>query len=179
MSRIKNLQELLKRYRRPGDYVFSLVFLLFALFLLVNLPYETTWVARTKLYAQPAFWPTISIVVMVLFSTIHLLGSLISERIPGRWTEVAYWLRSLEYAAWFMAYVQLVPWLGYLPSTITFCLTLSWRLGYRSRRWALVNIAFAFVVVFLFKGFLQVKVPAGAVYEFLPDTLRIFMITYF
>ncbi len=179
MSRIKNLQELLKRYRRPGDYVFSLVFLLFSLFLLVSLPEETVWVERTKLYAQPAFWPSVSVAIMVLFSAIHLAGSLVSERIEGRWVEVAYWLRSLEYAAWFMIYVQAVPQLGYLPATILFCLALSWRLGYRTWRWALINIAFAFVVVLLFKGLLQVKVPAGALYDFLPGALRIFMINYF
>ncbi len=179
VSRIKNLQELLKRYRRPGDYVFSLVFLLFAVFLLVNLPYETRWVPRTKLYAQPAFWPAVSIFVMVAFSAIHLLGSLVSERIPGRWKEVAYWLRSLEYSVWFMAYVHLVPWFSYLPATVAFCLALSWRLGYRTWRWALINVAFAFAVVLLFKSFLQVKVPSGALYDLLPGTLRIFMITYF
>ena len=37
----------------------------------------------------------------------------------------------------------------------------------------------AFVIVALFKSFLQVKLPAGQIYEVLPDGLRQFMIINF
>ncbi|WP_428649338.1 tripartite tricarboxylate transporter TctB family protein [Roseibium sp.] len=178
MSRIKTLQDLFKRYRRPGDLVFAMSFFVLTLVLLAFLPSETTWVKRTKLFAQPAFWPTIAIAVMAVFSALHLIGALVSERIPGRLAEVIYWIRSIEFALWFMAYVAIVPVLGYLPSTILFCVSLAWRMGYRSLRWTFASILFAVAVVVLFKSFLQVKLPAGLVYEALPTGIRSFMMTY-
>ena len=179
MSRIKTLQDLFKRYRRPGDFVIAAMSFAFALFLLASLPNQTTWVARTKLFAQPAFWPTVSVGAMVLFSAMHLSGALISDRIPGRREEVLHWIRALEYVAWFMAYVALVPLIGYLLSTILFCVALTARLGYRGWRWLVVAAIFGIAVVLLFKGFLQVKIPAGAIYDALPPgTARTFIMTY-
>lgn len=179
MSRIKTLQDLFKRYRRPGDLVFALTFFLLSLLLLAALPEQTVWVKRTKLFAQPAFWPTVAIGAMVVFSLLHLIGALVSERIPGRLAEVVYWARSVEFALWFMAYVAAAPVLGYLLSTILFCVLMSWRMGYRSPRWMGIAVLFAVAVVILFKGFLQVKLPAGLIYEGLPDGIRGFMMTYF
>lgn len=179
MSRLRTYQDLFKRYRRPGDFFIALLSFLFALFLLVNLPYQTQWVARTKLFAQPAFWPVVAILSMVLFSGMHLVGAVVSERIPGRFQEVLHWIKSIEYALWFMAYVALVPVLGYLPATLLFTITLSYRLGYRGWRWMLVAALFGFVVVILFRGMLQVKIPSGALYELLPaGGLRSFMMIY-
>lgn len=179
MTRTKTLQDLFKRYRRPGDMALAAMSLGFALFLLVMLPSETAWVKRTKLFAQPAFWPGIAVAMMVIFSAMHLVGALVSERIPGRMAEMLYWLKALEYVVWFMAYVAIVPVVGYLLGSIGFCILLAWRLGYRGLRWALASAGFAVAVVVLFKSFLQVKIPAGAIYEGLPSgALRTFMMTY-
>lgn len=179
MRRFQTFQDLFKRYRRPGDLVFASLFCLFAVFLLVMLPYETTWVKRTKLFAQPAFWPAVSVGAMALFGVLHLVGALVSQRIPGRGAEVLAWLKSVEYALWFMGYVAVVPIVGYLAGSIVFACLLAWRLGYRSMRWLLTAAAFAVVVVVVFKGFLQVKIPAGQVYELLPSgALRTFLMTY-
>ncbi len=179
MSRIKTLQDLFKRYRRPGDLVFAIFFLAFALFLLVNLDGQTDWVKRTKTVAQPAFWPTVAVYFMAGFAILHLIGSLVSPRIEGRWTEVKFWLRSFEFAIWFMVYVALVPRIGYLPASILFPAALAFRLGYRTPRHLLAASAAGVVIVVLFKSLLQVKVPGGAIYEYLPDALRAFMLTYF
>lgn len=179
MSRIKTLQDLFRRYRRPGDFVIAFLSFAFAIFLAANLPFQTTWVARTKLFAQPAFWPTVAIAFMVLFSTLHMIGALVSERIPGRLAEVMQWIRAIEYALWFMAYVLLVPILGYLPATLVFTVTLTLRLGYRGWRWMLAAVVFGAAVVILFKTFLHVKIPSGAAYELLPPgALRSFFLTY-
>jgi len=78
-----------------------------------------------------------------------------------------------------MAYVFIVPILGYLLSTILFTSTLSFRLGFRSAKHLLLAVVFGITVVVLFKTFLQVKVPGGQIYEYLPTTLRSFMLTYF
>ncbi|MEX0346980.1 MAG: tripartite tricarboxylate transporter TctB family protein [Rhizobiaceae bacterium] len=179
MTRIKTLQDLFKRYRRPGDLVFALLFLAFAVFLLANLDGQTQWVKRTKTVAQPAFWPTVAVYFMAGFAILHLIGSLVSPRIEGRWIEVKFWLRSFEFAIWFMIYVALVPRIGYLPASVLFPAALAFRLGYRLPRQILTAAAAGVTIVVLFKSLLQVKVPGGAIYEYLPDTLRAFMLTYF
>ena len=179
MARFQTLQDLFKRFRRPGDLVFAVVFLLFSVFLLANLGEETEWTKRTKLFAQPGFWPAISLVAMTLFALLHLISSAVSPRIPGRWTEVAFWIRSIEYALWFMAYVMLVPRVGYLPTTVVFTGLLAFRLGYRGWRPIGGAMLSGVAIVVVFKSFLQVKVPGGELYEALPDGLRSFMLTYF
>ncbi len=132
-----------------------------------------------QIFSQPAFWPTVSLVLMSLFAGLHLLSSLISPRIPGRWTEVWQWVRALEYAGWFIGYAALVPWAGYLPSTVVFSILLTLRAGYRNRVVLMAAVASAVVIVLLFKTFLQVKLPSGKVYGVLPDGLRQIMMTYF
>lgn len=177
--RIRNFQALFGRYGRPGDLIFACGFMALSLVLLALLPVQTQWVARTRLYAQPAFWPGVAIIAMVLFGAGHLLGGLLSERRPGWQAEVAGWARSLEFAGWFLVYVWLVPKGGYLPVTVVFCCALAWRLGYRSWRWMGIATAFALSVVVVFKSFLQVKIPAGAVYDHLPDGIRTFVMVHF
>ena len=179
MTRLKGLQELFKRYRRPGDIVFAWVFLAFALFLLSQLGTQAPWKSAGKTFTQPAFWPSLFIVLMVFFAALHLLSSALSPRILGRWHEVWEWVRSVEYAGWFMAYVFVVPQLGYLLTTIIFAILLAIRAGYRQMRVFAGMALMAVVIVVVFKSFLQVKIPGGAIYEMLPTALRSFMLTYF
>lgn len=179
MIKAKTLQDLFQRYRRPGDLVFSLIFLAFSLFLMASLSSQTTWSSSKGVMEQPAFWPYVAVLSMVLFSTLHLTSGLMSPALSGRWREVAFWLRAFEYVAWFMVYVMAVPRLGYLLSTIVFCVLLALRLGYRGPRALASSIAFAICVVVVFKSLLQVKVPGGQIYELLPAAARSFMLTYF
>ncbi|MGI9356698.1 MAG: tripartite tricarboxylate transporter TctB family protein [Rhizobiaceae bacterium] len=179
MSRVKTLQSLFKRYRRPGDIVFAWAVLLVSVLLLSQLFEQTAYKPGGKLVAQPVFWPAISLTFMTGFAAFHLLGSALSDRLEGRWSEVLLWFSALEYAAWFIAYAALVPIAGYLASTLVFAVLLTIRVGFRSRL-ALVSAAMsALVIVLLFKTFLQVKLPSGQVYEYLPDGLRQIMLTYF
>ncbi|WP_166418757.1 tripartite tricarboxylate transporter TctB family protein [Cochlodiniinecator piscidefendens] len=173
----KTLQDLFKRYRRPGDIVFAVVFLLFSLFLLSQLGEQTQVVNRTKWFAQPSLWPRIAIYCMVVFAILHMVSSAVSPRIPGRWPEVIFWLRSLEYVAYFLIYVIMVPWIGYLPSTVLFAVFLAIRVGFRNKTTLMAAVAFGVVVPVIFRAGLQVRVPAGAVYEYLPDSIRIFFLT--
>lgn len=133
MNHLKTAQELFKRERRPGDLVFAVVFLAFALFLLWNLPTQVPWADGTSLAAQPALWPTVSILGMVVFGTFHFIGSVCSPRIDGRWSEVWLWLRAVEFGGWFLGYVLVLSLLGYLPASLVFAVALTVRLGYRSR----------------------------------------------
>ena len=168
-----------RRHRRPGDIVFAWVALLVSAFLLWHLTDQTAWRKGGALFAQPRFWPAVSLGGMTAFAALHLLGSACSERLPGRWREVGLWLRALEYAGWFVAYAALVPWAGYLPSTLLFALLLTLRAGYRGVA-ALGSAALgAVIVVAVFRGLLRVNLPAGRAYETLPDGLRQIMLTWF
>lgn len=179
MSRVRTLQALFKRFRRPGDIVFAWFALAVSVFLLTQLWDQTVWRTGQKLAAQPRFWPAVSLIGMVGFACLHLLGSALSERIGDRWREVWLWVCALEYAAWFVAYAIVVPIVGYLPTTVIFSVLLVLRVGYRSRASITAAAISAVVIVVLFKSFLQVKVPAGRMYEALPDGLRQIMLTYF
>lgn len=166
------------RDRRPGDLVFAVLFLLIAIFLLSQLGEETKWVKRTKFFAQPAFWPTVSLAGMAFFAALHYLGSVLSPKLAGRMPEVMLWLRSIEYAGWFLVYVWVVPKIGYLGATLLFTLVLTYRVGYREKRMFFAAAATGVVIVVLFKSFLQVKIPSGQVYEYLPAGIRNFMLLY-
>jgi len=175
----KTLQQLFERHRKSGDLVFALSFLLVSLWLLSQLGEQTQWVKRTKLVAQPSFWPSVALYGMAGFAFLHFLGSLLSPRIYGRLAEVKLWLRSLEYAAWFMTYVWVVPQLGYLLSTVLFMPLLTWRVGFREKKQLIGIAGVGFFIVVLFKSFLAVKIPGGAIYEYLPVGIRSFMLVNF
>lgn len=179
MTRWQGLQELFKRYRRPGDIVFAWAFLVLSLFLASQLSTQAPWKPGGAFLKQSALWSHIGVWGMVVFSALHLLSSALSPRLSGRWTEVWAWLRALEYAGWFMAYVFVTPYAGYLPTTLVFALLLGLRAGYRSPRSLVALVLLALAIVVVFKSFLQVKIPGGAVYELLPTALRSFMLTYF
>lgn len=174
----KTLQDTFSRYRRPGDIVYAILFFAFALFLLSQIGVETKVVKRTKWFAQPSLWPMIAIWGMVIFSALHLLSSALSPRIPGRWKEVGFWLQSLEYVAYFLIYVVAVPWLGYLPSTMLFVAFLAVRAGFRSSATVCIALVFGAVVAVIFRALLQVNIPAGRLYEVLPEATRVFALTY-
>ncbi|MBY4893306.1 hypothetical protein A8B78_04445 [Jannaschia sp. EhC01] len=178
MSRVKTLQVLFKRYRRPGDIVFAWVLLIISVLLLSQLWGQTTWRNGNALFAQPRFWPGVSLAGMAIFAAFHLLGSALSERIHGRWTEVWLWISSLEYAGWFIVYALVIPYTGYLPTTVVFALALALRAGYRTARALLSAAAAAIAIVVLFKSLLQVRLPAGEIYQYLPDGIRQFFLIY-
>lgn len=179
MSRVKTLHSLFKRYRRPGDIVFATVAFVAALVLLSQLADQTAWRNGGKLFAQPRFWPAVSLGGMAVFAGLHLLGSFLSERIHGRWQEVWLWVASLEYAGWFIAYAVLVPYTGYLPTTVFFAVVLALRVGYRKVLTLIIAAGAAVIIVLLFKTLLKVNLPSGLIYESLPDGLRQIMLTYF
>ncbi len=179
MPNQKSYQQLFQRERRRGDLVFAVIFMAFSIFLLSQIGTETAWGRKTKLVAQPYFWPIVSLSGMTFFAVLHFLGSILSPRIPGRLQELGFWLRALEYVAWFLVYVWLVPVMGYLPATLIFMPLLAFRMGYRDKKMLLTAAGIGFAIVLLFKSFLAVKIPAGEWYEYLPDFMRSFMMINF
>ena len=55
---------------------------------------------------------------------------------------------------------------------MVFALALTLRAGYRSARMLIAAGACAVIIVLLFKTLLRVNLPAGRIYELLPDGLR-------
>ena len=161
---------------RRGQFAFALGFVAVSTALLLLITDQTAWVAKTAFAAQPRFWPAVGLGLMVLAAGLHLW------RMPWRGltrldrAELRRWTTVFEFALWFMAYVLLVPVLGYLPVTIAFVPALAWRMGYRTRAMMATSVVFAIAVVVIFKSFLSVKIPGGAVYEYLPGALRSFAI---
>ncbi|MDJ0627142.1 MAG: tripartite tricarboxylate transporter TctB family protein [Rhodobacter sp.] len=161
---------------RRGQMLFASVFGAFAVFLAVSYPGQTAWVEKTKTAAQPGFWPLIGVGGMVLFTGLHILR-LNSRRLRRPdWAEGRRWTGALEFCVWFLAYVFLVPVIGYVFASALFVPALTWRMGYRSGFMLWVSLGFALAVVVVFKAFLEVKIPGGAFYDYFPAALRSFFI---
>lgn len=177
----RDIADIAQPRHHRAEIVFRAAAFCFALFLLARLPEETTWVAGQRWTAQPAFWPAVSIAGMTLFGAFEIVFSWRRNRVGRGETilgEIGMWVRTAEFALWFMAYVFLVPLAGYLPTTLFLAIALAVRLGYRDGRAMLAAVIVGLATVIVFKGLLSVKIPGGAVYELLPPVLRNFMILY-
>ena len=166
------------RSRSRGDIYFAAFFLTVTVLLLSQIGTETSWVKGTKFFSQPRFWPAVSLIGMTVFALIYFLGSFFSSRDKEDHKEVIIWVKSLEYALWFMVYVLIVPIIGYFFCTLIFVYALSWRAGYREKSILIMAGVISVVIVFVFKGFLSVKIPGAQLYEIFPDSIRNFMILY-
>ena len=164
---------------RRGQIFFALGFLVFSGLLLSQIGSETRWVDNTQLFAQPRFWPAVGLLAMVALGMFHLIDLPWRQIKPFDRNETLKWARALEYVGWFMAYVVIVPVVGYLPTTLLFVPLLAWRMGYRSKRMLWISVGLGFCIVVLFKSFLAVRIPGAASYEYLPDALRNFFILNF
>lgn len=171
--------ELQARTRIAGQALFILGALALALLLLSQITRQTVWIEDAQsLAAQPRFWPGVAIGMMVISFGLHLWFMRRRRPDPQDWVEARRWLEPLEYVVWFMAYVFLVPVIGFLPMSLIFACALTWRLGYRNAGYFWVAAAFAIATVALFKGLLSVKIPGAVIYEALPGGLRSFFILY-
>lgn len=164
--------------RKPGEKLFAGLTIAVALVLLAAIPWQTTWLEGKALAAQPRLWPALALIGTIIFGLMNLAQRVTLPRTPGRWTEAVTWIRALEYIAWYMVYVALIPVLGYLVSTIAFCTLLTLRIGYRGRPVWLAAL-FGLAVVLMFKTGFNVKIPAGAIYDYAPESIRYILFRYF
>lgn len=174
--------------RQRGDTMFAIFMFALSLLLLSQIGSQTKWIEGVNFIVQPWFWPGLSLLGMLLFSLGNLIQSLadirrgdstaLNDRI---WQpqEFLNWLQTFEYAAYFLVYVIIVPKLGYLPATLIFCLLLTLRAGYRRSIFIVWSLLGGFVIVVVFKTLLKVKLPAGQIYDLLPDAMGKFLIQYF
>lgn len=164
---------------KPGEILFIGLFFAVSVVLLTQLGDQAKFSAKGKLFAQPAFWPAVAIIGMVAFTGLHLLTKLRHRAKSGLKAELAIWLRAFEYVGWFMIYVIAVPRVGYLPCTVLFTVLLALRMGYRKPSTLFYAGVSGLAIVVIFKTILGVKIPGGALYEYLPDGIRSFMILNF
>ena len=158
-------------------------FLLFAVFLAATFTDQVKWFSNLVLFKQPGLWALISVSGMVVTALVACIQVFIKPKTAGvTWRsdvqELGFWVRACEYLVWFMVYVFAVPYLGYLPCTILFTTLLTLRVGHRSMRWCVRAILLAVVTVVIFRAFLQVKIPGGQIYEWLPSPLSKFLLMY-
>jgi len=158
--------------------LFAVVFVVLSLALLSQISVETKFSSGKSLFAQPRFWPAVGVGGMLLFGLFHLI-SVRQKSSHSALREVGLWLRACEYVVWFMVYVQMVSLIGYLLATLIFTALLAWRQGYRTKAGLLSAAGAGFLVVFVFKTLLHVKIPGGAIYGYLPAAMRSFMIVNF
>lgn len=160
---------------------FGVCTFLVAIFLASQLGVQAKFFDNMAIEKQPGLWSAIGIVGMLFFGFFQMLQFWFHRnglQAPGFVAEAMTWLRASEYALWFMLYVSLVPIVGYLPTTVGFLMLMTWRLGYRQRHYYLYAALAGLLIVLVFKSFLQVKIPGGALYEYLPTAVRSFAILY-
>ena len=162
---------------RAGGFAFALIFVAFSAFLLSQLGTETKPSPGGQIFTRPSFWPAVGVIGMASFGVLHLIAELGNRRGGAR--EALLWLRAFEFLIWFMAYVWIVPVVGYLAATLVFPALLAVRVGYRTTRPLFCSAVLGFCVVLIFKSLLSVRIPGGAIYEMLPNGLRNFMIVNF
>ncbi|MCB1389652.1 MAG: tripartite tricarboxylate transporter TctB family protein [Rhodobacteraceae bacterium] len=175
-----DLSELTHPPHHRAEIVFAVTSFLVAVFLALMWSSETTWIDGQAWSRQPGLWPMIAVVGMLVFGIGELGACLLRNLRRGGgdvMAELGLWLKAAEYVAWFMLYVLATPWLGYLPATMVFTTLLAFRLGYRGRILALSPLL-GLAIVVVFKSFLAVRIPGGALYDLLPHALRNFLVIY-
>ena len=180
--------------RGRGDLVFSVIMLGVVLLLLLYFGSESGWEQRKlpqkrfgKILKQAWVGPLLCMAILLPAAIVNLWQSVkkrrrdIRQRVPNRIRyELMMWVKSFEFIAYFLIYTFTISYLGYLLSTLLFAVLLTYRLGYRSRRWMAISLASAFAIVVLFRTILQIKTPINIwLYNQLPAGLETFMKVYF
>ena len=189
--KVENLFE----FRRiTGDLTLSLVFLLFVIFLFLNFNTESGWDTRNlpqkrvgKILKQQWVGPLLCMVILIPATFINLYESFKalkkSQRlkIPNKIQyEISQWIRSIEFIVYFLIYTFAIEIFGYLISTMIFANFLTFRLGYRTKKWILTSTICSFVVVIIFRSILQIKTPVNIwLYKYFPENIEVFMKIYF
>jgi hypothetical protein len=138
-------------------------------------------------WTRPALAPGVFLAVLVVANLVTVWGALADlRRTPPTAAERAEarvlilgWLRPLEFVAYFLAYLWLIPHAGYFPATLAFVLFLLWRSGLRSPGWMLAGVCSALALVGIFRIGLGVWMPAPDVYDLFPEGMRMTLIRWF
>ena len=162
--------------------IFSILLVAFALFLLVNIPFQTTYLENIVWFKQPRTWPAMAILGLVLSSIGHLYAIRSYEKQKNEISpkfELYYLIQACKIGLIFILYVMVVKYLGYLLSSIVFATFMCWAIGYQDKKYYVTIVAVAIAIIVIFKAFLRVHIAGGIIYNFLPTYVGAFMKTYF
>ena len=131
--------------------------------------------------------PLLCLLILIPASFLNLRKSWRVRRWRSRFllpTDASYetskYIAALEFVAYFILYTLTVPLSGYLLATVFFGVFLTWRLGYRSKKWLFISLLASVTIVVVFRTLLQIKTPGSIwLYDQLPSAMRAFMLTYF
>jgi hypothetical protein len=161
---------------------FAVCVLILAITLLLFADTELKWKKGASFHLQPGFWSVVALSGMLFFALLKIAQPPWKIQKPDfiNWKNSARdWFGPLEFASYFLVYVYLVPWLGYLPSTLLVFPLLVLRAGYRSGKYLALSWVVGIVIVVLFKSLLQVKIPGGELYGLFPEAIRNFLVLRF
>ena len=164
-----------------GDVAFAALLVLMGAFLLYLIPDQTKWFKSLPLLKQPRFWPAMAISGFTLFAVGYGLAVWFRVRreqasLHEEVDEMIEWVRPLEYVAYFLIYVFMVPIMGYLFATIAYFVLMTFKTGYRGKKMFTIAVLLAVFIVVLFKSLLQVKIGPGMWYDMLPQDMANFFI---
>lgn len=166
-----------------AELVFAGAMIVLTLFLATQYDAQTRIVEGRALIAQPGFWSWLSVFGMLIFGLpygVTVLKKHREIRSPEpAIVEVKSWIMSAEFAIWFLCYVMMVPNLGYILSTLIFTLIMTYRTGYRDKKYFIGSVIFSFGTVIIFKSILGVSIPGGDIYDVFPAQIRNFLIMNF
>ena len=163
---------------------FCAVFIVLVTLVLVSqLGSQTRWLKRADLVMQPGFFPAVGLLVMgvpaLVLSVVSFRQMRSGIELESPRIIMAAFPRCCEFAVWFLVYVYVIRWVGYLVATLLFMPALSLRVGFRGVRWMMTAGLIGLLIVLLFRTGLQVRLPDGYVYSYLPSEIRNFMIRNF
>lgn len=172
---------------RLESLALSLLFAAISTGLLALIGVATRSNARGGWWTQPWLMPAIALGLLAAANLITLWRELAdlranppdaAERAAGR-AALLGWARPLEFLACYGAYIYAMQHVGYLAATLGFILLLLWRAGLTAPRWLLAGLGLGAFMILVFRMGLGVWMPAPAIYDHLPDALRIAFIRWF
>ena len=188
------VENLFEFKRITGDLTLSIIFLFFVGFLLVHFNSESGWNGREldqkrvgKILKQQWVGPLMCMAILIPATFFNILEAFKAYKKSKRLLipnitlyEMIQWIRSLEFILYFLVYTFSISILGYLISTLIFAVFLTYRLGYRTKKWVLISLFSSFIVVLIFRTILQIKTPINIwLYQYFPENIEVFMKIYF
>lgn len=113
----------------------------------------------------PAFYPRMIAVLIAFFALVQLARSFQSGDVRSHEIDRAVTIRVTIAALLVVAYVLLLPWLGFVTGTVAFLLVAMWYSGVRSYpRMVLVSVGLTVLLYYTFVVFLRVPLPVSPLY---------------
>ncbi len=116
---------------------------------------------------SPRIIPTICLIVMLVFSIVLIIQSLVFKKEDIVEFDLNKELPAIILIAMLCVYVPLIIYLGFVLASVIVFPCLLFFIGERKPSVYLVAIVFAFIIYFLFKYVFNVSLPAGPIFGML------------